>query len=74
MQLLNSKGKSVKIGVKNLIQNLKASVCPTQCAESANMTKNEQLIFKSFTPNYLTAIHWKEIFNHIVEAETNLEH
>ena len=43
---LNSKGKSVKIGIKNLIEILKDSVYPNQCAESACMTKNDQLIFK----------------------------
>jgi len=54
---LNSKGKSVKIGIKNLIELLKDSVYPNKHAESMSMEKNEQLIFKSFTPTYLTATH-----------------
>ena len=38
---LNPKGKSVKIVIKNLIQMLKDSVHPNQCAESVSITNNE---------------------------------
>ena len=54
---LNSKGKSVKVGVKCLIGVLKQSVCPNQTNESVNMTKNERLKFKSSAPTYLTSSH-----------------
>ena len=70
---LNSKGKSVKTHIKNSIEILKDSIYPNQRTESANVTKNEQLIFKYFTPTCLATTHWKELFNPSVGAETNLE-
>ena len=70
---LNSKGKSVKVGIKHLIDVLKLSVCPNQISESVNMSKSERLIFKSFTPTCLTVNHWKYCLNPVQTTETYVE-
>ena len=71
---LNSKDKSVKIGIKSLIEIFKDSVFPNQRDESMSMIKNEQLIFKSFAPTCLNDSCWKELSNPVIGAQTNLEY
>ena len=70
---LNSKGESVKVGIKHLIDILKLSMCPNQISESVSMSKSERLIFKPSTPAYLTVSHWKDYLNSDQTPETYVE-
>ena len=58
---INSKGKTVNIGIKELIYSLKVSMHPDKEEISRSMSKSEQMIFKSFQFTYLTATEWHSL-------------
>ena len=49
----NSKGKAVKVGIKELIKVLKIITCPNEEVEHRSMSKDEQSEIRSFKPTYL---------------------
>ena len=58
---INDKGKAVKVGIKYLIKVLKLSMCHNEEVESNSISKEEQNLFKSFKPSYLTNEEWSSL-------------
>ena len=57
---LNSKGRQVKVGIKQLILALKSIVYPNE-EEKRKMSKKEKEKFKYFEPMHLNSLQWGEI-------------
>ena len=68
---VNAKGKSVKVGTKDLITILKNAVHPNEESNMQNMTKEDKVKYESFEPSYLTSTHWKELVNRASTSNQN---
>ena len=68
---VNSKGKEVDVGIKDLVTTLKMSVYLDEEEQSKNMNVHERVIFKSFTPTYLSAAEWLSVANPTNKSNSN---